>query len=216
LPAPEPFKNPVRKNVTLDLKHFLGSFISEARMKILLTIIFLGAAFSVALPDTGFSQGVEMRLMTNENLKKAREALIDGNMDRAIYFYKRALRRSKLTDSEKVSANTGLCAAYMSTEKYQEAIDHCEASLELNPNKWETLNNLGISYMGLKDYRMAIEILERGLKLNSDSDILQANLELAHQGLQEEEIRRQIELEKNPNANPDGEEDARQGKFPLF
>lgn len=138
-----------------------------------------------------------MQFEGNQNLKTAREAFQSGNLEKALIFYKNALEKDNLTTQDKIKANNGLCAAHMYLENYEEAIKRCETSLGLNPNKWETLNNLGISYLGLGDYEKAIFYLEKGLKVNRNSNVLAGNLDIAFQRREAEKIRMEIEAEKN-------------------
>ncbi len=162
-------------------------------------------SFQAAAP-----QKIEMQLEGNQNIRKGVKAFQSGNLDKARKYFERALERGDLTKSETVIANNGLCATFMYLDRYQEAITRCEISLELNPNKWETLNNLGISFLGLGDYQKAIYYLEKGLDLNGDSDVLAANLEIARQRQEEEKIRLELEKEKGKSP-PKGEENSSGG-----
>ncbi len=175
-------------------------------MKRFLSKIILVCLLALLAPSLAFAQKVQMQFDGNQNLKTARDAFQSGDLGKALVYYNKALDKDNLTTSDEITANNGLCATHMYLESYEMAISRCEISLGLNPNKWETLNNLGISYLGLGDYTKAIFYLEKGLKINRGSKVLAANLEIAVQRQQTEKIRLEIEQEKSAaTENEDGQ-----------
>lgn len=166
------------------------------KKKDFLPAVLFAAFVGLLVTQPASPQKLEMQLQENASISKALKAFQSGDLERARKYFEKALERGDLTATETVTANNGLCATFMYLERYEEAIARCKISLDLNPNKWETLNNLGISYLGLGDFQKAIFYLERGLGLNADSKVLAANLEIARQRQQEEEIRLELEKEK--------------------
>lgn len=183
----------------------------QSFLKSFLTAILLVSV--LAAPALG--QTLQMRFQSNENIKNGLKAFNKGNLDKAIYYYDRALRRSKLTPSDRIAAYNGLCASFMYKGEYDQAISNCEHSLAIKANNWETLNNLGISYLGLKEYQTAINYLEEGLELNGDSEILKANLNLVERSWQEEQIRKELmESKETAETDKDGQEKSEQASDP--
>lgn len=158
--------------------------------------ILTALSFMVLSGPVG-AQGVQLLLEDDQLLKNGRKALHDGNLERALFYYEKAINRKGLSKMEMITIHSDLCVTYMYLERFDDAIVQCEASLALRPNRWETVNNLGTVYLVRGDFKEAIAVFERGLKMKSKSRVLQFNLELAKKRAQEEQIRLEIETEKN-------------------
>lgn len=120
-----------------------------------------------------------------------------GNFDRAMFYFEKALGSRNLSTNEKRDVHNGLCLAYMSLEKFTEAITQCKASLDIQSNKWETLNNLGTVYLIMGDYENSIRAYEKALRMKPNSEILHLNLDIAHQRQGRNQINPGIEKENN-------------------
>ena len=150
-------------------------------MKVKFVGIFLGVLGIFAFLSSANAQRVELLFHNNQLLQGGRHALQSGNYDRAMFYYEKALERGSLSINEKRDVHSGLCLAYMSMDRFTEAIEQCEASLAIQSNRWETVNNLGTVYLIMGDYENAIQVFERGLKMKPKSEILNFNLDIAHQ-----------------------------------
>lgn len=152
-------------------------------MKIKFSGIFLGLFAGLVFISQANAQRVELLFDEDQLLKSGRKAVQAGNYDRALFYYEEALKRKDFSHHQRVKLHSDLCVVYMYVDRFDEAITQCEKSLELQSNRWETLNNLGTVYLVIGDYEKAIEFYEKGLKMKSGSEILKSNLELAKQSL---------------------------------
>lgn len=165
-------------------------------MKVKLVSIFLGVLGAFAILSSANAQRVELLFDNNQLLKGGRQALHSGNYDRAMFYYEKALERGNLSIIEKKDVHNGLCLTYMSLKRFTEAIEQCEASLDIQSNRWETINNLGTVYLIMGDYENAIRNFERGLRMKPNSQILHFNLDIAHQRQGRKQFSQGIEKEK--------------------
>lgn len=171
-------------------------------MKVKLVGFFLGLLGVFAILSTANAQRVELLFDNNQLLKGGNQALQSGNYDRAMFYFEKALRSRNLSMNEKRDVHSGLCVTYMSLKRFTEAIKQCEASLDIQSNKWETLNNLGTVYLVMGDYENAIQVYEKALRMKPKSQILHFNLDIAHQRQSRNQINQGTEKEnKNWFAN---------------
>jgi tetratricopeptide (TPR) repeat protein len=132
-------------------------------------VMFSGAAQAIK---------IEIILDNDELYSAAKRSFHDGKLEDAAYYYSEALRRNALSDDETVIAHSDLCVTLLFLEKFDEAIAQCETALDLRPNRWETLNNLGTVYLVQGDYGNALQAFERALAMKPGSPILKANKQL--------------------------------------
>ena len=64
------------------------------------------------------------------------------------------------------SARENLANAYKAEKRFKEALEQLNKNLELRPNDFITLQNLGVVYLEMGDEAKAKEMWERGLRLN--------------------------------------------------
>ena len=164
-------------------------------MKVKLIGIFLGIFGVFAILSSANAQRVELLFDNNQLLKGGNQALQSGNFDRAMFYFEKALRSRNLSKNETRDVHSGLCVAYMSLKRFTEAIEQCEASLDIQSNKWETINNLGTVYLVMGDYENAIRAYEKALRMKPKSEILHFNLDIAHQRQSGKQINQGIEKE---------------------
>ncbi len=157
---------------------------------------FLGAVLFFALISPAMAQGVQLLLEDDQLLKNGRAAVHSGNLERAKFYYELALERKSLSRIELMTVHSDLCVTYMYLERFEDAITQCNASLDMQPNRWETLNNLGTVYLVKGDFLEAIDVYEKALKMKPKSRILLFNLDIAQKRLQEARIRYEYQQEK--------------------
>jgi len=156
----------------------------------------LAALGFLALVLPAQAQGVQLLLEDDQLLKNGRSAVHSGNLEKAKFYYEEALKRNSLSEIELITVHSDLCVTYMYLEQFEDAIVQCQASLELQSNRWETLNNLGTVYLVMGNYLEAIQVYEKGLKMKPKSRILLFNMDIAQRRLQEARIRQDFEMEK--------------------
>jgi tetratricopeptide (TPR) repeat protein len=162
-------------------------------LKILFSTLVL---FSFAYPAS--AQRIELLLEDDQLLKNGRNAVHSGNLEKALFYYEQALKREKsLSRIEMIAVHNDLCVTYMYLERFEEAIVQCKASLNIQSNKWETMNNLGTVYLVMGNFPEAIRVYEKALRMKPKSKILLFNMDIAQKRSQEARIKLEIEQEKN-------------------
>ncbi len=152
-------------------------------MKMKFLGIFLGVFGALFFAQSANAQRVELLLQDDQLLKGARSALQNGNHERALFYLEEALKRKNLSRIEMIEVHNDLCVTYIYVERFEEAIEQCQASIEIQSNRWETYNNLGTVYLVMGAYQNAIDTYEKALKMKPKSQILLFNLDIAKQRL---------------------------------
>lgn len=148
-------------------------------MKKLSALIGLSMLGALAVPSADAAMTINIVMSKDELLQKGKDAFHSGQLEKAALYYETAVYKRNLSDHDKVVALSDLCVTYMFLERYGEAIEMCEASLDLLPNRWETVNNLGTVFLVQGDYKNAIRQYEKGLSMKPNSRVLQSNKRLA-------------------------------------
>jgi tetratricopeptide (TPR) repeat protein len=144
--------------------------------------------FGQQIPETG-AQGIQLLIEDDQLLKNGRNAVHAGNLEKALFYYEEALKRkASLSRIELVAIHSDLGVTYMYLERFEEAIAQWESSLEIQSNKWETLNNLGTVYLVMGQYQNALDAYNRALAMKPKSKILLLNLDIARTRLLETNI----------------------------
>lgn len=160
--------------------------------------LLLGLLGVLAITTPAQAQSVQLLLEDDQLLKNGRNAVHSGNLEKAMFYYEQALKREKsLSRIEMTAVHNDLCVTYMYLERFEEAIVQCKASLNIQSNKWETMNNLGTVYLVMGNFPVAINIYERALRMKPKSKILLFNMDIAQKRSQEARIKLEIEQEKN-------------------
>ena len=122
---------------------------------------------------------IQVLIEDDQLLKEGREAIHSGQLDQAVFYYEQALYRGQLSRKELIVVHSDLCVAYMYLERFDDAIKQCKKSIFMQPNRWESFNNLGTVYLVQGDYENALAVYEKALKMKPDSRILKFNYDLA-------------------------------------
>jgi len=143
-------------------------------------IAALGFVFTTATPASAIT--VEIYFSSNEFVKKGRKAIQQGQLEKAAMYYEKALKsKNQIGKYDMINLRSDLCVAYMYMERFEEALTQCKIGLDLMPNRWETLNNLGTLYLLQGDYENALIIYAKALKMKPKSSVLNQNWEIAIQ-----------------------------------
>lgn len=172
-------------------------------MKIRPLRFLLGILGVLAITTPAYGQTIQLLLQDDQLLKNGRNAVHSGNLEKAKFYYEEAIKRKSLSRIEMIDVHNGLCVTYMYLEFFEKAIVQCEASLNLQSNKWDTMNNLGTVYLLMGNYPEAIKVYERALRMKPKSKILLFNMEIAQNRMQKARIRLEIEQEKNGLSDDD-------------
>lgn len=89
-----------------------------------------------------------------------------------------------VTPDQRASGLNNLCAGYTALRKYDIAIVHCSASLEISAGNWQVYNNRALAYLGKGMTRLARRDVRRGLKLNPNAEKLRQVEAMVEQALQ--------------------------------
>lgn len=142
-------------------------------------IVLFGLAAFLLLPTAASAFKVEIIIDNDELYSAAKRSFHQGKLEEAAYYYSEAIRRHALSDQATVVAHSDLCVTLLFLERFDEAVAQCKVALDLMPNRWETLNNLGTVYLVRGDYGSAIAAYERALGMKPNSHILRSNKQLA-------------------------------------
>jgi len=146
--------------------------------RILSVLVGLFLAISVAMPASAIT--VEIFVSSDELYKSGKRAIQAGQLEKAAYYYEQALRhKGSIARKDMIELRSDLCVAYMYLGRYEEALRQCKIGVDLLPNRWETLNNLGTVYLLQGDYENALATYERALKMKPDSGVLNKNWDIA-------------------------------------
>ncbi|MCH8171697.1 MAG: tetratricopeptide repeat protein [Proteobacteria bacterium] len=147
------------------------------------SLFFISAlvlAFSFSTPASAVT--VELLFDSNELIKAGKKAIHQGRVEKAVYYYEKALKRgASIGKRDMIHLRSDLCVAYMYMERFEEALRQCKIGLFLMPNRWETLNNLGTLYLLQGDYDNAIIHYRKALKMSPNSSVLNKNWEIVMQ-----------------------------------
>lgn len=76
---------------------------------------------------------------------------------------------SPLSPRKRASALSNVCAGYLGTRQFSEALEACDKALALNDQNWRVYNNRALALLGVGRIADARVDLEKGLTLNPDA-----------------------------------------------
>jgi tetratricopeptide (TPR) repeat protein len=116
----------------------------------------------------------------NPQLVEGSQAMLAGRYDVGIRLTLEGLQD---TDDPRDAAagHSNLCAGYASLKRWQEALQHCDRSLELDADNWRTYNNRAAVNLGLGHLDQALRDIEAGLALAPQSSTLKLSREIVEQ-----------------------------------
>jgi tetratricopeptide (TPR) repeat protein len=76
---------------------------------------------------------------------------------------------------------SNLCAGYAMLKQWDEALQHCNTSLSIDPNNWRTFNNRAAVFVAKGDYELAMSDLRAGLEISPNSRTLLESLRIVQQ-----------------------------------
>ncbi|MDH5567963.1 MAG: tetratricopeptide repeat protein [Myxococcales bacterium] len=134
----------------------------------------LGAFASHAQEDPSVVIGV------SRHLSDGATALELGNYEEGIRLTMLGLK-SSTRPRDRIGALSNLCAGYVGTQNYDEALRYCNRAIRLDPNNWRAYNNRGLAYLGLGNLEAARSDVERGFEINPSGNSLEIVAKLVEQ-----------------------------------
>ena len=101
----------------------------------------------------------------NPDLAAGASALESGNYKEGIRLTLAGLGET-IQFKDRVGALSNLCAGYVGTREYEEALRYCNRALRLDPSNWHAYNNRALANLGLGRYGEARHDVDEGLSLN--------------------------------------------------
>lgn len=170
-----------------------------------ITATAIGVFVGLGLAGSAGAYTMELQMQRSDILHRARTALEDGKLDRAVELYQKGIQKG-LNSRDVPVAHNNICVAFILLKKYEKAVDHCGTAVSLEPSNWRYHNNLGNAYLELGEYELAIGHYERGLKISPRAEILNENLEIAEERIQRSSLLRSRPFGRDESRlGPDGE-----------
>lgn len=141
-------------------------------------VSFLLCAAAGAATDT--AQSVTVLGPTNQYLSDGAAALEIGRFEEGIRLSLAGLQVVSSRRDE-AAGHSNVCAGYAALKRWQEALPHCNRSLEIDRGNWRAFNNRAAVYVGLKLYDFAITDVQSGLGLAPGSRTLLKSLEVVNE-----------------------------------
>ncbi len=119
--------------------------------------------------------GVNILLAPTKALSEANQALRDGNGAEAIKLFRHAFSKG-VASVESYGAHNNYCAALNLIRDHEAAIEECNRAVEIDRNRWEARNNLGIAYFNLGRYQEAVHTFKTALRYAPNDMLIRKNL----------------------------------------
>jgi len=116
----------------------------------------------------------------NPYLSEGADALRFKNFDEGVRLTLQGLKY-ETSRRNRALALSNLCAGYVALEKYQQALESCDAALLLRPRLWRAFNNRALAYLGQNRLAAARRDVEQGLAINPNSKTLDESSDLIRQ-----------------------------------
>ena len=115
----------------------------------------------------------------NALLSDGADALEQGHTDEGIRLTLEGLKQPNAVH-DTAAAHANLCGGYALLQRWEEALAHCNTSIELDQNNWRAYNNRAAVFAARGLYERALADVETGLKLAPNSYTLHKTLEVIH------------------------------------
>lgn len=117
---------------------------------------------------------------SNPQLADGATALDTGRVEEGIRLTLEGLKfPAELHD--KAAGYSNLCAGYAMLKQWEEALQHCNTSLQLDPYNWRSFNNRAAVFVGKGQYDHAMADLRAGLEIAPTSRTLLESLRIVQE-----------------------------------
>ena len=117
---------------------------------------------------------------SNPLLAEGAAALQQGRIEEGIRLTLEGLKLPA-TPRDVAAGHSNLCAGYVMLKNWDEALAHCNKSLELDATNWRTYNNRAAVYDGKRLYDLALQDIRAGLELAPQSRTLHESLRIVQE-----------------------------------
>lgn len=156
------------------------------------SVAMFAAAFAVptAAADDS-SQAMTVIGAPNQKLASGSAALEAGRYEVGIRLSLEGLE-DIASFKDQAAGHANVCAGYAALKRWQDALPHCNRSLELDRGNWRAFNNRAAVFVGLGLLDLAQTDVNAGLELAPDSLILRKSLEVVkeHRAAEKRDRRR--------------------------
>lgn len=122
-------------------------------------------------------QAVSGTVLVGENsvLAEGAIALEQGRIEEGIRLTEEGLKDND--DPRRAAVGqSNLCGGYALLRRWAQALEHCDAAIELDPHNWQSFNNRAAVHSGLGQYDLALADLRTGLELAPGASLLHQSL----------------------------------------
>lgn len=117
---------------------------------------------------------------SNPQLADGATALDNGRVEEGIRLTIEGLK-FPAEAHDKAAGYSNLCAGYAMLKQWDQALQHCNTSLTLDPYNWRTFNNRAAVYVGKGQYDHAMTDLRAGLEIAPTSRTLLESLRIVQE-----------------------------------
>jgi tetratricopeptide (TPR) repeat protein len=117
---------------------------------------------------------------TNPQLSDGATALDSGRIEEGIRLTLEGLK-IPTNPQDKAAGYANLCAGYAMLKQWDDALQHCNTSLSVDPRNWRAFNNRAAVYAGRGQYDLAMKDIRAGLDLAPKSSTLLESLRVVQQ-----------------------------------
>ena len=150
-------------------------------MRAIFALLLVATGLAGSLPVAGESpQSTTVIGPANAMLASGAEALEAGRIEEGIRMTLEGLRAPS-TQRDLAAGYSNLCAGFAILKRWDEALSHCNKSLELDSQNWRTYNNRAAAYTGKGLYDLALTDVQTGLELAPQSRTLRKSLAVVEQ-----------------------------------
>ena len=139
-----------------------------------------GGGTAWATEPTPQNQSATIVGPANPQLADGASALDAGRIEEGIRLTLEGLKFPTET-RDKAAGYSNLCAGYAMLKQWDEALQHCNTSLALDPNNWRSYNNRAAVYVGKGQYDRAMADLRTGLEIAPNSNTLLESLRIVQE-----------------------------------
>ncbi len=104
----------------------------------------------------------------DSTLSAGARALLAGDFEAGLDLTLDGLN-APMSARKRASALSNVCAGYLGTRQFSEALEACDKALALSDQNWHVYNNRALALLGVGRIAAARADLEKGLTLNPDA-----------------------------------------------